>query len=340
MSRQYEQLTREDVDFFMSNGYVVIKDAFTQEKSAEWMNNMWVRLGMDPNDKTTWKQERTHMPAHNRELVHTFAPKAWAAIKDLLGGEERIDSPSSSWGDSFIVNLGTPELESEDIHIDPTDLDNWHVDGDFFVHFLDSPEQALLVIPVFAPISPRGGGTFIAPDGIGMIARYLSEHPEGVLPTGLSFTPSTSTFDDPKDHPEYWSHLKEIKKCTKFVEITGDTGDVVLMHPLMLHSASKNHTRVPRVITNPPVSLKEPFNFNRENPEDYSIVERKTLSELGVERLDFRITTERRRVVPARVARQNKMLEEEKKRLEQLKVNQAQVPVAPNDVVGQPIIVA
>lgn len=65
-----------------------------------------------------------------------------------------------------------------------------------------------------------------------MIARYLSEHPEGVLPTGLSFTPSTSTFDDPKDHPEYWSHLKEIKKCTKFVEITGDTGDVVLMHPV------------------------------------------------------------------------------------------------------------
>ena len=53
-----------------------------------------------------------------------------------------------------------------------------------------------------------------------------------------------------------------------------------------------------------------------------------------------RITTERRRVVPARVARQNKMLEEEKKRLEQLKVNQAQVPVAPSDVVGQPIIVA
>ena len=37
---------------------------------------MWVRLDMDPNDKTTWKQERTHMPAHHRELVHTFAPKA------------------------------------------------------------------------------------------------------------------------------------------------------------------------------------------------------------------------------------------------------------------------
>lgn len=56
----------------------------------------------------------------------------------------------------------------------------------------------------------------------------------------------------------------------------------------MLHSASRNHTRAPRIITNPPVSLKEPFNFNRENPEDYSIVEKKTLKELGVDKLDFK----------------------------------------------------
>jgi hypothetical protein len=49
-----------------------------------------------------------------------------------LGGEDRIDEYSSSWGDSFIVNLGTEELlNKEPKH--PADLDNWHVDGDFFV---------------------------------------------------------------------------------------------------------------------------------------------------------------------------------------------------------------
>ena len=56
----------------------------------------------------------------------------------------------------------------------------------------------------------------------------------------------------------------------------------------MLHSASKNHLRALRIITNPAVALKEPFNFNRENPEEYSLVERKTLRELGVDRLDFK----------------------------------------------------
>ena len=54
-------------------------------------------------------------------------------MKDLLGGEERIDEDSSAWGDSFIVNFGTPELEKLTESMHPSDLNNWHVDGDFFV---------------------------------------------------------------------------------------------------------------------------------------------------------------------------------------------------------------
>ncbi|GLB36443.1 hypothetical protein LshimejAT787_0307310 [Lyophyllum shimeji] len=308
-------LGQEQVDQFLNNGYVVIKNAFTKEKAAKWTANIWVRLGMDPNDKSTWDRERIHMPSHKRERVADFAPKAWEAIQDLLGGEDRIDEKCSTWGDSFIVNLGIDELESMDKPIEPQDLDNWHVDGDFFVHYLDSPEQALLVIPIYSRIESGGGGTMISPDGIPLIAQYLAAHPEGVLPTGLSFTPSTSTCADPKDDPGYFSHLKEIKKCKKFVEVTGDIGDVVLMHPLMMHSASKNYTRIPRIITNPPVGLREPFNFTRDNPEEYSLVERKTLKALNVERLNFKPTTERRKVVPARVTVQNKVLELERRRL-------------------------
>lgn len=173
-----------------------------------------------------------------------------------------------------------------------------------------------------------------------MIARYLADHPEGVLPTGYSFTPSTSTYDNHKDHPNYWSHLDEIKKCSHFVEMTGEPGDVVLLHPLMLHSASKNHLRTVRVITNPPVSLRAPFNFNRADPAEYSIVERKTLREIGVDRLDFKPTTERRRIVPARVARQQKMLEEEKKRLAALEEAQKNAHPGSQTTIAQPIVVA
>ena len=35
------------------------------------------------------------------------------------------------------------------------------------------------------------------------------------------------------------------------------------------HSASKNYLRIPRFITNPPVTLKAPLNLNREDPQEY-----------------------------------------------------------------------
>lgn len=59
----------------MENGYVVIKNAFTSEQAAEWTETLWTRLGLDPNDKSTWEKERIHMPFHKREPVASFAPK-------------------------------------------------------------------------------------------------------------------------------------------------------------------------------------------------------------------------------------------------------------------------
>ncbi|GJE94201.1 hypothetical protein PsYK624_103690 [Phanerochaete sordida] len=320
MAQGLNALTAEQVDFFMENGYVVIKQAFTREQAADFTSEMWVRLGLDPDDKSTWTQERIHMPVTKRVRVSEFAPKAWAAITELCGGEDRVNVEASTWGDSFIVNLGTPALEGTPPR-QALELDNWHVDGDFFVHFLDSPEQALLVIPLFSDIAPGGGATFIAPDGIDMIARYLADHPEGVIPEDRTFRPAhlPGPWEQWKDHPGFWSHLAEVRRCTQFVELTGETGDVVLMHPLMMHSASKNVLRVPRVITNPPVSVREPFNFARADPSEYSLVERKTLKALGVDRLDFKPTTERREIVPKRVLIQRAMLEAEKKRLEEMK---------------------
>ncbi|KAI0366675.1 hypothetical protein BV20DRAFT_637988 [Pilatotrama ljubarskyi] len=337
MVKEYKHLTKNEIDFFMENGYLVVKQAFSREKAAEFTREMWVRLGLDPNDPETWPtdRDRIHMPVHRREPVATFAPRVWEIMKELLGGEERIDEASSTWGDSFIVNLGTPALAAQRTPVPPQELDNWHVDGDFFVHFLDSPEQALLVIPLFSDIQPRGGATYIAPEGVDMVARYLAAHPEGVYARNLTFVPTTSTAADPRTDPGFWSHLEQVKKCTRFVELTGEVGDVVLLHPLMLHSASKNHLRIPRVITNPPVALREPFNFARDDRDEYSLVELKTLRALGVDRLEFRPTTERRRVVPPRVALQEKMLADEKRRLEE--VARAKVDVG---AAARPIAVA
>jgi hypothetical protein len=171
MDREYKHLTREQVEHFMRYGYLRLNNCFTREKAADWTKDVWLRLGCDPNDKSTWVQGKINMPAHRAEKAQDFAPKAWGAICELLGGEDRVDTTFTNWGDGLIVNLGSPEWEGKWPH--PRDLDNWHVDGDFFMHYLDSPEQALLVIPIFTDIQEHGGGTMICPDAIGRIAKYL-----------------------------------------------------------------------------------------------------------------------------------------------------------------------
>lgn len=77
------------------------------------------------------------------------------------------------------------------------------------------------------------------------------------------------------------------------------------------------------------MSLKEPFQFNRENPEDYSLIELKTMYSIGGEEApamfkDWKITEERQMIVPERVRRQQKMLEEENERLRKLGLKESE----------------
>jgi len=309
MDRKYKYLTPGQVRNFWEHGFLRLESCFTREKAAEWTETVWKRLGMDPNDKSTWDRERINMPSHRSEHVTTFAPKAWNAICELLGGEDRVAKESAIWNDGLIVNLGTPEFEGK--FPPPQDLPGWHVDGDFFVHFLDSKEQGLLVIPLFTDIKEHAGGTMITPDAIPIIANHLYNHPEGVSPRMVPMG----------EEPAYDGlgfYCAIAKQCKEFHEMTGNIGDVILMHPLMMHSASRNSLRIPRIITNPPVSLKEPFNFYRANPEEYSLVELKTLQSLGKDRLPgWKITGTREAVVPERLKIQNEMKRLELERLKQ-----------------------
>ncbi|KAL1962423.1 hypothetical protein VTN77DRAFT_9694 [Rasamsonia byssochlamydoides] len=300
-------LTQEQKDHFMKYGYVRLTNCFSREKATAWTKDVWTRLGYSPTDKSTWTRERINMPSHKSEPVKTFAPKAWAAICELLGGEDRVAEESAVWNDGLIVNLGTPEWEGKWPH--PRELQGWHVDGDFFVHFLDSREQGLLVIPLFTDIQEHAGGTMICPDAIPHIAKHLYDHPEGVSPRMVPR-------GQQPQHEGLGFYSEIVQKCHEFYEMTGQVGDVILLHPLMVHSASINSLRIPRIITNPPVSLKEPFNFDRDDPSEYSLVERKTLQALGVDRLrGWKITGERAAVVPERLKIQAEMKKQELERL-------------------------
>ncbi|KAF2153689.1 hypothetical protein K461DRAFT_292405 [Myriangium duriaei CBS 260.36] len=309
-------LNEADVEHFLTHGWVKVSGCFSKSQADDLTTSLWVRLGMSPTNKSTWTRERIHMPSQQTFDSSVFAPKAWTAICQLLGGKDRVAEWSRTWRDSFIVNLGTTAGEGRPLK--PHQLYDWHVDGDFFMHYLDSPEQGLLVIPLFADIKPGGGGTFICPPAVKSIAQHLYDHPEGVSPRML---PRGVEAEFGKDgnllqHQRFYINLAKSFPESAFVEVTGSVGDVFLLHPLMLHGASNNALRIPRVITNPPIALKKPFDFDRKNIKDFSIVERKTLRDLGKENLQgWRITHERERLVPDRIRQQEQMKKEEAKRL-------------------------
>src|SRR5215217_5847396 len=286
-------LSSEQIDSFIEHGYLRIPECFTRADAQPWLDEVWVRLGYDRDDPSTWAEQRVHMPSLRHVEVADFAPKVWGAACQLLGGEDRIEQPYR-WGDGFIANLGIgadrpwepPSAASPD----------WHKDGDFFRHFLDSPEQGLLTIVLWSDIHHQGGGTFIAPDSVRVVARFLADHAEGVLPSEFDFNAL-------------------IGQCHEFRELTGDFGDVVLMHPYMLHATSQNVIQHGRLITNPPIALREPMRFNRKDSTEFSAVETAVLRALGVDNFDFQRTGERETVVPARVLEQQRREAVERERL-------------------------
>ncbi|KAI0768809.1 hypothetical protein BD413DRAFT_561666 [Trametes elegans] len=300
---EYQHLTPEQCAHFLEHGWVKIRNAVKEEYLKQFTENVWVRLGYDPDDKSTWIEEKIHMPRHREVPTREFMPEAWGAMCELLGGEDKIDPTLfESCGDSLIVNLGAEQWEKAEIA--PKDLGNWHIDGDWFTHFLDSGEQGLTVIVLFNDIVPRGGGTYIAPDGIKNVVRWLYDHPEGVGGGDMAQDPDGSR------------SICSIQSCKDFVELTGNAGDVILLHPFMPHSASKNHLRIPRFITNPPVTLKEPLNLNRDAEADYSLVELKILRALGEGRLpQWQITAPRRRFTPRTRASKDATIIEEVERM-------------------------
>lgn len=264
-------LTPEQREQFLAEGHLVIKGAFPRERSLEWVREECARAGYDVDDPRTWRKDYERITLSRQETLEELAPDAWQASVDLMGGLDRVKNrPRIS---VFAMNF----KQGADQPFQPPSAASpgWHKDGWHFRHFLDSPEQGLLGIPLFTDVLPQGGATFIAADSVPVVARFLAAHPEGVLPDGFD----TKTL---------------LAECKDFRQATGDAGDVYLLHPYLLHAVGQNVLMRPRAITNLCYELTEPMQFHRADG-DYSPIEAAVLRGLGVDRSDFQPTEPRYR---------------------------------------------
>ena len=256
---------------FLEHGYVKLDAALPRDFAIGVYREAFARKGIDPDRPESWTEPITRAHAGRHYDLYQLAPELAAAAAELLGGLDRVKGNKLGFGTNVIANFFFGEGKPWSL---PDDRAGWHKDGYFFRHFLDSPEQALLGIVLWSDVVHQGGATMIAPQSIGAVARYLAKHPEGVHPNGF-----------PRE--------ELMKECPVRIEAIGSAGDVYLMHPYMLHTQWLNPHRKLRCIDNAVFQFAEPMNFNRENPADFSPVERAVLRGLGVERYDFKPTRER-----------------------------------------------
>jgi len=267
------QLSSGQVAHFLEHGYVKIESAFPRNAALRCTQRAFDSLGYDIQDPSTWKLPTARVAPSYFTDIRIAAPSIWSAVCQLLGGVERIARvDDKSWSDFVILNLsnefGKPWTAPGDY------TSGWHKDGQQFRHFLDSPEQGLLGVTLWSDIAPRGGGTYIAPQSVGVVARYLLDRPEGVHPNAFP-----------------WDDL--MRQCPDRLEITGQAGDAFLLHPFMLHTMSPNPDRKIRAIANPLWVLTEPMQLNRQNYSDYSVIERAILRGLNKSSVDFSPTRAR-----------------------------------------------
>lgn len=244
-------LTAEEVETFISRGFIVVRGALDPQLAADWVAHSCVhlphtnvaspcpvscglssltskpsspsspassvllalpvlpvlrlvlhllrllsgaRLGCDPSDPASWGRDAEggrfeRLEPTRSSPMAVAAPRAFEAICQLVGGADRLDKVSLT--DTMIMNLGGKKGAK---YVSPAAVaksgaGGWHKDGWHFKHFLDSPDQALLVTAMFSDVLPGAGGTFIAADSPPHVARWYAAHPQ----VGVRKPPSTSS---------------------------------------------------------------------------------------------------------------------------------------------------
>lgn len=245
-----KQLPESEIRQFIEEGFVVVRRVFSRNLAEDILPLVWAKLDIDPNNPAAWTQSYVILKKvlHDEPIPQIFTHRYVEAVDDLCGmGRGELSNGVGHWPIAF-PGFGQT-------HWQP--LQNaWHLDSNTDRHCLNSPKLGLIALHLFTDIAPGGGGTAIRIGSHRYTARILAEAgAEGVPKLELSRRAAAAT-----------NHLP-------YREITGQAGDVLFMHPFTVHAGSTNTSARVRVLGHKLFPLREPMNFERNNPSDYSPVE-------------------------------------------------------------------
>jgi hypothetical protein len=254
MASQPATLTPADLQRFERDGYVVVRQAFSRADGLAMERQWWRELeeahGIRRDDRASWRQIVGDLKAAKRDPIQAriLTGRVRGVFDDLLG--KAAWSPPRDWGRCLVTfpEPGAWEVPAR----------HWHWDNPAELH-LDHP-RALFVVSFIGSVVPRGGGTLILSGSprlliqqerrmpadqrrdLGTVRweRFHRSHPWLMALTGQAPSPADriTAFMDGETVVE--------GVPLRVVELTGEPGDMVFCHPVMVHCVAPNRGAGPR----------------------------------------------------------------------------------------------
>jgi Phytanoyl-CoA dioxygenase (PhyH) len=231
-----------EIEQFIADGFVMLRGAFPREVAAECREFIWKQIGLWENCTSFDQPIVVVQKSFSGEpFDRVMNPRLKTALDELLGKDRFIVNEGFGWW--TVLFPGFPGWGS------------WHVDGENYRHRLTSREQGLVPVFLFSDVGPGDGGTPLVRGSHHAVARLLAE----AEPSGM-------------DYGELNEKLPPVDPG-KVTEVTGEAGDVAMVHPFLIHGFGPNRGKKIRFACNPQYQLKEPMNLDRPDGS-YSPIEK------------------------------------------------------------------
>jgi len=246
---------------FLTHGWIRIRGAFSAEQAAAMRDVVWGALatgGILRDDPATWRDER---PFHLQHLKTDPVFRAVGSERTLTAIDQVLEGQTwrrpSDWGAFFLV---FPAARPWDV---PTG--GWHIDADYTGPL--SPARGVKVHAMFGDVEPRAGGMTIISGSHRLVHRWFIDHPPrggaraAELRRSLHRHPYLrdlcTTGDAAARIERFHDRVEEVHRIPlQVLENTATAGDVLLMHPLLLHAPPTAHLgTAPRFLLNKDIYL-------------------------------------------------------------------------------------
>ena len=250
-------LTAAHKSEFDEHGWVRVPSMLPETDVQSVLGRVWddleQRCGIPRDDPKTWPEAK---PKGFNRLMRSgaFEPTCNQAVKDAI--DEFLEpghwEKPSPWGALLLTfpAAGPWFLPNQ----------SWHMDLQIAVDAASEKNPGVQVFAILEPLADRGGAT-IALAGSHRLVRHIARQPE-LIGEGRSKDITNAVKRAAPSLRDLWSRDLGGDREDRFlvnpvdvtgisvqaVEFTGDPGDVIFMHPWIIHAASPNRGDRPRIV--------------------------------------------------------------------------------------------